>query len=617
MSGWHTVADSLRVAWFVPAALLLMAWPVSAQIRAGDLSTSLSGTVSTGYTADFGNATSSDHGWALGGDANLSGSFYSPNFLNFNAALYLNQSRANSNFQSISNASGVDVSTNIFGGSRFPGSVSYSKAYDSEGNYAVPGLANYVTHGDSDTFGINWSENLPNAPSFSAGFQMGSSQYSVYGTNDDGNNAFHSVNLHSSYRAAGFNMGAYYLLGDGHSLIPQTVAGEQVTETHSGNSGYGFNLSHQLPLQGSFSAGINRSEYDSDYLGASTNGTIDTINAVASVHPARKLSLSGSANYSDNLSGQLIQSVVAAGGVAPGLNTNEASNSLDLMAVAGYASEANLQASATAERRTQTFLGETYGVDSYGGSATYGHKLFDGNFNAALTVTANKADQGGEDTLGFSTNENYSSEIKGWQVSGSFGYAQNVQTLLVTYMNSFYNFSGNARRRWGRFSVGVGGSGARTALTQQAGTANSSQSYNASMGYGAWLTASGSYSRSSGQALATGAGLVPVPVPSPILPSNLVSLYGGDGYSFGVSSTPVNRLILTASYSNSNSSTSSGGAASTNRNDEFNTLIQYQLRKLSFNSGYSRLEQGFSGSGTPPEVISSFYIGVSRWFKFF
>ncbi|MGA3079898.1 MAG: hypothetical protein ABSD44_00785 [Terracidiphilus sp.] len=611
------MADSLRVAWFVPAALLLMAWPVSAQIRAGDLSTSLSGTVSTGYTADFGNATSSDHGWALGGDANLSGSFYSPNFLNFNAALYLNQSRANSNFQSISNASGVDVSTNIFGGSRFPGSVSYSKAYDSEGNYAVPGLANYVTHGDSDTFGINWSENLPNAPSFSAGFQMGSSQYSVYGTNDDGNNAFHSVNLHSSYRAAGFNMGAYYLLGDGHSLIPQTVAGEQVTETHSGNSGYGFNLSHQLPLQGSFSAGINRSEYDSDYLGASTNGTIDTINAVASVHPARKLSLSGSANYSDNLSGQLIQSVVAAGGVAPGLNTNEASNSLDLMAVAGYASEANLQASATAERRTQTFLGETYGVDSYGGSATYGHKLFDGNFNAALTVTANKADQGGEDTLGFSTNENYSSEIKGWQVSGSFGYAQNVQTLLVTYMNSFYNFSGNARRRWGRFSVGVGGSGARTALTQQAGTANSSQSYNASMGYGAWLTASGSYSRSSGQALATGAGLVPVPVPSPILPSNLVSLYGGDGYSFGVSSTPVNRLILTASYSNSNSSTSSGGAASTNRNDEFNTLIQYQLRKLSFNSGYSRLEQGFSGSGTPPEVISSFYIGVSRWFKFF
>ena len=239
-------------------------------------------------------------------------------------------------------------------------------------------------------------------------------------------------------------------------------------------------------------------------------------------------------------------------------------------------------------------------------------------FNAALTVTmANKADQTGQDTLGISTNENYSSEIKGWHVSGAFGYAQNVQTLLVTYMNSFYNFSGNARRRWGKFNVGVGGSGARTALTQQAGTANSSQSYNASMGYGVWITANGSYSRSSGQALVTGAGLVPVPVPSPTLPSNLVSLFGGDGYSFGVSSTPEKHLILTANFSKSTSNTSSGGSGSANQNNEFNTLIQYQLRKLYFNSGYARLEQGFSNSGTPPEVVSSFYIGVSRWFNFF
>ena len=118
--------------------------------------------------------------------ANSHGFFYNPNFLSFNASYFLNQSRANSNFQSISNASGINLSTNIFGGSHFPGSITYSKLYDSEGNYAVPGLANYVTHGDNDTFGINWSENLPDVPSFSAGFQMGSGKYSVYGTNDEG-----------------------------------------------------------------------------------------------------------------------------------------------------------------------------------------------------------------------------------------------------------------------------------------------------------------------------------------------------------------------------------------------------------------------------------------------
>jgi hypothetical protein len=611
------VGGSLRVAWFVQAWLLLLAWPVAAQVRLGELSTSLSGTIAPGYSADYGNMTGSDHSWALGGAATLSGSFHDPNFLSFNVGLYLNQSRANSNFQSISNASGVNVTSTVFGGSRFPGAISYSKDYNSEGNYAVPGLANYVTHGNSDTFGINWSENIPDAPSFSAGFQMGSSQYSVYGMNDQGKNAFHSLNLHSAYSLAGFNMGAYFSSGGGHSLIPLVVAGQQTTETHSDNSGYGFNVTHLLPLKGSVSAGINRSSWNSDYLGSSSSGTIDTINSLAAVHPTGKLSLSASANYSDNLSGQLIQSVVAAGGVVPEFNTNETSNSLDLMGVASYTPVSNLQTSAYIERRTQNFLGETYGVRSLGGSATYAHTLFDGNFNTALNVTENTADKTGENTLGFSTTENYSSQILGWKVSGSFGYAQNLQTLLVTYMNSFYNYSGNARRRWGKFSVSAGAGAARTALTQQAGTANSSVSYNASMGYGMWLTADGSYSKANGQALATGAGLVPVPVPSPILPSDLVSLFGGDSYSFGLSSTPVKRLILAAAYSKSTSNTSSGTIASANQNDQFNVLIQYQFRKLNFNSGYARLEQGFSGSGMPPEVISSFYIGVSRWFNFF
>jgi hypothetical protein len=611
------VRVSLRVAGFVQAGLLLLAGPVAAQVKFGEASTNANGTISTGYTASYGNLTGSTHSWTVGGAANFAGSFYNPNFLSFNVSPYLNQSQANSNFQSISDASGVNATANIFAGSKFPGAFSYSKAYNSEGNYAVPGLSNYVTHGNSDTVGVNWSENLPDAPSFSAGFQMGSSQYSVYGTNDAGNNAFHSLNLHSGYKWAGINMGAYYTTGGGHSLIPQVVAGTQTTEIHSDNNAYGFNAVHLLPMQGSISAGINRSAWNSDYLGATSSGTIDIVNTLAAVHPTEKLSLSAAANYSDNLSGQLIQSVVAAGGVVPGFNSNETSDSLDLTALASYTPLPNLQTSAFFERRTQSFLGVDYGVKSYGGGATYAHTLLDGNFNASLTLTANSANNTGQDTLGFSTTENYSSEILGWHVTGSFGYAQNVQTLLVTYMNSFYNYSGNVRRRWRNFNVSAGAGASRTALTQQAGTANSSQSYNANIGYGAWLTATGSYSKADGQALATGAGLVPVPVPSPILPSSLVSLFGGNSYSFGLSSTPVKRLIIAAAYAKSTSNTSSDAVASTNQNDQMNVLVQYQFRKLNFTSGFARLEQGFSGSGTQPEVISSYYFGVSRWFNFF
>jgi hypothetical protein len=607
----------LRAAELLPAALLLLPVTVAAQVRLGEISARENGTISTGYSASYGNLTGSSHGWTVGGATSLSGSFYNPNFLSFDASLYLNQSRANSDFQSISDASGVNLSTSIFSGSKFPGSVSYSKSYNSEGNYAVPGLANYVTHGNSDTFGINWSENLPAMPSLSAGYQLGNSNYSVYGTNDQGNNAFHSLNLHSGCQLAGFNMAAYYSDGGSHSLIPQLVTGLQSTEARTGNIGYGFNATSHLPLQGSFSAGVNRSEWNSNYLGYSSTGSIDLFNVVAAIHPVKKLSFSVSSDYSDNLSGQLIQSVVSAGGLVSGLNSDSSSNSLELMSSGSYSPGANLQLTAFFERRTQEFFGQNYGVRTYGASAIYAHKLLNGTFNSSMIVTANNSENSGADTLGFSTTENYSSVVLGWHANESFSYAQNVQTLLITYMNSFYNYSANLRRAWGQFNLSTGVGGSRTALTQQAGTANSNESFNASVGYGVWLTGTGSYSKSSGEAIATGAGLVPVPVPSPILPSDLVSLFGGDSYAIGISSTPVKKLIIGASYAKSLSNTSTDAISSTNQNSELNTLIQYQFRRLNFVSGYARLEQGFSGSGSPPEVIATYFAGVSRWFNFF
>jgi hypothetical protein len=237
-------------------------------------------------------------------------------------------------------------------------------------------------------------------------------------------------------------------------------------------------------------------------------------------------------------------------------------------------------------------------------------------------MSANTGGQGGEDTLGFSTNANYSSEIQGWHITGTFGYAQNVQTLLIAYTNSYFDYSGNVHKNFGQFNFSAGAGQARTAVTQNAGTGNSSESYNASMGYGAWLIATGSYSKSSGQALATGAGLVPVPIPSPIVPPSIISLFGGDSYAFSLASTPVRRLIMSAGYtkalsSTSSSSTTTGLIASSNHSSQFNSIVQYQFRKLYFTSGYDRLEQGFSASGNKPEIIASYYMGISRWFNFF
>ena len=607
-----------RVAEITAAGVLAFAVPPqgSTQVKVGDFSARLSGVLSPGYTADYGNQTGSDHTWALGGAGTLSGDYYTPSFLSYDASFYINQSRANSNFQSISNASGLDLSSEIFGGSHFPGSVTWSKAYDREGDYDIPGLANYVTHGNSNTFGINWGENVPGLPSFSAGWQTGSSNYSVYGIDEEGTNHFDSLNLHASDDLDGFGIGAFYNLGRSRSLIPEVLAGEQSAETDSSSGAYGFNLSHSLPLSGSASAGINHSNYSTTFLGSTSSGTVDLTTALATLHPTEKLSLNTSLNYSDNLTGQLIEAIVAAGGAVPS-TSNERSNSLDLMAAMGYAATEHLATEASWERRSQTFLGESYTVDSLSAGGSYMRALYGGTLNSSLSLTENLGDQNNGNNLGFSANASYARIIAGWHTNGTFGYAQNVETLLVTYMNSYYNYNFNARRNWGKFNLDVGAGGGRTALTQEAGTESDSQSYDGSVGYGRWINVNGGYTKADGQALLTGSGLTTSPIPPPVLPSSLFSLYGGKSYSMALSSTPVKNLILTAAYAKSDSDISSEGLSSTNSNNEFTALIQYQTRKLSWNSGYARLVQGFSGSGLPAQMIGSYYFGVSRWFNIF
>ena len=172
-----------------------------------------------GISGDYGNLIDSDHSLSVGGTGTLSGYYYNPNFISFSISPFVNQSRDNSAYQSISNASGVNFAS--LGGSHFPGSVSYSKAYNSEGSFAIPGVANYTTHGNSDTFGINWAETLPDWPSLSASFQTGSNQYSIYGWDANGTTDSHSFGLRSSYLLSGFNLAAYFAAGGSHSDIPQ------------------------------------------------------------------------------------------------------------------------------------------------------------------------------------------------------------------------------------------------------------------------------------------------------------------------------------------------------------------------------------------------------------
>ncbi len=276
----------------------------------------LNGVVSVGYNDVWGSDIDSSHSLNVGGNGTLSGYYYNPNFLNFNLSPYYNQSSQNSTSRSIFDSSGFEFNSGIFGGSHFPGSIGYSKSWNSEGNFGFPGVPNYTTRGNGQGFNIGWGAFLPGLPGVSATFSTGSSEYSVLGAAQNGTNDYHNFNVRSNYSIAGFNLNAAYNIGSSHSDIPAVFGNDTAQIVNSDNNSFVFGASHSLPMHGSASASYARSYVNSDYLGYSFNGTIDSINAAAGINPTQKLGLSMAMGYTDNLAGALYQSIIPTNGSA-------------------------------------------------------------------------------------------------------------------------------------------------------------------------------------------------------------------------------------------------------------------------------------------------------------
>jgi hypothetical protein len=615
------VPGRIRNAWVIAAGVLLLASPLLAQIQIGDdLNFNMNGTVSANYSGTYGNQIDSTHGFGAGGAAGLAGFYYNPNFLSFNVNPYFNQSRSNSTFGSVTDASGVSLSSAIFGGSHFPGSVSYSKAYNSTGNYGLPGLSSLDTNSNSQSFGVNWSAFLPNLPTLNVGYQTGKNNYSLYGTNERGRNNFHSLFLNSNYTIAGFGLGGGVSVGGSNALIPQVLVGGKEAQSNSDTRTYTFSASHRLPWRGSFSTAFNHSNLNSNYLGYTFDGTINRWAANAGLHPTQKLSFSFGTDYTDNLSGSLYQAIVpgAQGGTpaSAGIVTAQSQSSgWDFLFNSTYAFAKNLQAQGAVERRQQFFQGTNFGSTMYSGGVYYTRKIMGGYMGSSLNIIDSRLDHSSQSSLGFSSNTNYNRRIGAWQVGGYFNYSQNVQTLLIAYTTSFYNFSGNVGRKFGRLHWNATAGSGRSGLTAQPGSSSHSESFSSSIGTGR-LNLTGVYSKSDGNSLASGGGLVQQQLP-PGVPPNLLVMYGGESYSFALSGSPIRKLSASASYVKARNNINNQGVTSWNNFEQENLFFQYRFRQVGLTGGYTRLIQGFSASGTPPANVNSFSVGIYRWFNFF
>jgi len=597
--------------------VLAAAARVPAQVTVGnDLSMNLNAQLSAGYTGDYGNAIPSEHGITAGGNGTLSGFYYDPNFLSFQVSPYYNQSRTNSTSESISDSSGVLASTSLFSGSNYPGSVSFSKTYDSLGTFAVPGLPNYTTHGNSEGFNIGWGVNTPNWPHLSFNYAQGKNDYSIYGINTDGSSNYHNFNAHVFYQVDGFNLNGGFVHAQTHSEYPLVLQNQQLENLDNDGNTFTFGATHPLPLHGTFGANYSRSDFSTDFTDGRYSGTVDTVSANVNVRPLEELTLGANFNYTDNLVGTIYENIVAAGGTLQQSTPGQTSSSWDASGLASYSLAKHWIVIGTFEHREQTYYGSSNGSNSLTGSVNYWNRIFDGSFSTVLSVTKTSEDASNVDSVGLLSVTSYSRRLGLWDVSAAGNYFQNTETTLVGYTTSGWGYSAQVGRKFRGLHWNANAGGSRSLLSQSPDYRHNSQNYGTGFNV-KWIGLNATYTKASGTGLQGVNGVITTPLSNEtILPTNLI-LYGGHAYGGGIGLNPMKRLTITFSYSKAFSDTTTNSVGSHNNSENVVGRLQYQFRQMFFYGGYSKFVQGFSASGNAPAQLISFYVGVQRWFNFF
>ncbi len=604
----------------IALAVLVMAQLAHAQLNVGEnTKITAGGLFSFGYTGDYGDAVPSNHGLDLGFDGKISGSYYNPNFFSFTANPYYDQSRADSNYQSLTGASGVNGTANFFTGSNFPGSVTYNYANNSTGTFGLMGQPNFTTYGKSHGFGINWSALVPGLPTLSVGYSQGSGDSTIFGTDEKDNSSTRLFNVHSNYQVAGFRLNGFFDHNSLNSEFPQFLSGEQAANLSSSGHDLGFGAQHELPEHGSFYVTYNRASATSDYLEnqgqneSTTNTTSYTDSsetANASFHPTAKLTWNVNQNYTDNLTGYLAQNLGSNGSIVPGVNLGSGSYSSTVGGGATYTFTNFLSTSVLATYYDQHYFGQSYTGEYLSGTVNYGKRLWD-MFTFSASVIDSSSGQS-SNALGFVGNVNFFRRIGRWQTSGQFSYAQNVQTLLITYTASYYSYRANLSRRLpGGVEWIAAFNGNHTGLTPDQGTSSHSEGYSTSLSMRR-LQLNSYYTKANGVQLLGAGGLV-TPAPTPGLTDYI--LFSGSSYGGGFAVSPVRRLSIAGTFSRALSDTI---ASTTSRNNTeiYNAQMQYHLRRIGLLAGYTRFTQGISAIGAPVNS-TSYYVGMTRWFDFF
>jgi hypothetical protein len=610
----------MRVLVYLLALGAMLAAPAWAQVEVGqNTSLSLSGDLGFGYDGEYGNQTGSSHGTSLNGDAVLQGYYYNPKFVSFFVDPIYNRSQANSGQGSITDASSVNAGVNIFSGSHFPGSISFGEGFDSSGIYGfgtTPGLT--TTSGKSHSFGIGWAELIPGAPPLSVQYSQTASSNSIFATDQEDHTSTKSLNMFSNYKLAGWYLGGRFTNIRTHTELPSVITDEGSETGDTDATAFSANANHKLPLRGSFGVGYTWSEFSGENNGTTLSGSNQMINATAAFAPTQRLTSSFELDYNSSLTGEIEQQLVGVGAVNPQVNLGTSGYSIAMSNYDNVALTKSLSAGFSVGHIQQEVYGETVSATHF--SAIVNYRFLKPLWGTVVLYAGvnDQANEGGNQGAGLVAGANFSKQWSNFQLSGSFGYSQDTQTVLADQTTSNYTYLANAQRRLSRRIRWMGTfSGFHTGLGELEGSSAHAENYGTNLVFKMYNVGA-DYSHTSGTALLTANGLVAPPgTISPTLPGNDYLLDTGSSYSFSFTANPIRKLTFSSSYTKTINDSQAQTLATNSASRVFLVFTTYQFRKMEFTSGYTNLNQFVSAAGLPEASYSNFYVGLQRWFKAF
>ena len=591
--------------------VLACAASANGQMTIGDrLNMTMNGSLGINYVDSFGNDIGNGHSLGLAANGILDGYYFRPQFLNFQVRPYFDRSQSNADSQTITRGTGVESSAGLFGGSHFPGSISYGKDFSSNSEFSIAGVPSVLGNSSSSNFSVAWGALFNRIPSLYASYSIADSTSTLLGTTSQSTSSSRNFNLHSNYELGGFTLHGNLDHYNTDFLSPGFLTAATVSSTTS-STDYGVTATRRLPLSGYLGLGVSRS--------SAANGddhfTSNSYTAMASISPWQRLAISGSCNYTTDVILALEQTLGYNTAVPSG-NANSNSNALYMIGTSTLMLTRGFTLSGNITHQILHLQGQDIVNTQYGGTVNFQktNNLF--GFLRASVGFVDGATQDGNSGLGLVADLSMTRKFGRWETAADVNYSQNTETLYAVETTNDYSYGATLRRKINSSTYwSASFRESRSGLSSQTGNNNISNSYTTSFSWNRY-SLSGNYSQSSGAAvLGANGALIAAPLGSII--SNDFMTFNARSFGVNAGTRLFRKLNLNGGYTKVSSSTIQSPLSTFDNGNRYYANLELRLRRLDILGGYARAVQETTAVPGGPRTTNSFYVSVARWFNIF